>query len=454
MNKILNKFLKKRLNKRLNKKQLRNVAALAAVLVILLVLLAGRSFEVVMDGRIVGIVKSKQTIAEIINDIKRYSVERSFRYIKEPEEIRYRLVLFPGKNISSDDEIREEIEQCMGLTVRAYCIVVNGREIAYLQSRSGAEEVLDKIKAPYLKGESDRDIGFLEEVTIVEKIVSASEIKADEEVFNGIMVENSTIRKYVVEKGDTVSEIAEKFGTDTETIKKVNPDIDVDRIQIGQELLLSAPRYEINVKESAIQNFEEYIPYDIEYEDSMELYAGEKRIKIKGKEGRKSVTAEVVKINGILDQISVIDEKVLQDPQPEVVLRGTKERPRTLAYGVFHKPSRGGLTSRFGKRWGREHTGIDIGVAKGTTNVAADGGKVIFAGWKGSYGKLVIIDHENGFTTYYGHNDTITVKAGQRVARGDAIGTAGTTGNVTGPHLHFEVRKNGVPVDPLKYVNY
>ncbi len=158
-------------------------------------------------------------------------------------------------------------------------------------------------------------------------------------------------------------------------------------------------------------------------------------------------------INGILEETNIVEEQVLEEPKTEIVLRGTKERPRTVATGVFSLPNRGGISSRFGSRWGGTHTGIDIAAPRGTPNKAADGGVVIFAGWSGNYGKLVIIDHENGFTTYYAHNDTITVKKGQRVAKGDVIGTVGSTGRATGSHLHFEVRKNGVPVDPLKYLN-
>jgi murein DD-endopeptidase MepM/ murein hydrolase activator NlpD len=153
-----------------------------------------------------------------------------------------------------------------------------------------------------------------------------------------------------------------------------------------------------------------------------------------------------------LEETNIIEEEVLEAPKIEVTLKGTKERPRTVATGVLGRPSRGSVSSRFGSRWSSQHTGIDIAAPTGTPNKAADGGIVIFAGWSGNNGKLVIIDHENGFTTYYAHNNTIKVKKGQRVAKGDVIGTVGSTGRTTGPHLHFEVRKNGVPVDPLKYI--
>ena len=117
-------------------------------------------------------------------------------------------------------------------------------------------------------------------------------------------------------------------------------------------------------------------------------------------------------------------------------------------------PSRGTISSRFGQRWSSTHTGVDIAVSRGTPIKAADGGLVTFAGWNGGYGNLIIIDHENGFVTYYAHCNSISVKKGQRVARGETIGTVGSTGNATGPHLHFEVRKNGVPVNPLNYLNW
>lgn len=98
------------------------------------------------------------------------------------------------------------------------------------------------------------------------------------------------------------------------------------------------------------------------------------------------------------------------------------------------------------------HTGIDIGVPTGSSIVAASEGKVIYSDWLGSYGKAVMLDHGGGIVTLYAHNSILSVKAGQTVKRGDTIAKAGSTGNSTGPHLHFEVRKNGEYVDPLPWV--
>ncbi|HIC88758.1 MAG TPA: M23 family metallopeptidase [Anaerolineae bacterium] len=101
----------------------------------------------------------------------------------------------------------------------------------------------------------------------------------------------------------------------------------------------------------------------------------------------------------------------------------------------------------------RLHKGLDIGAPLGARVVASDSGYVRFAGWdRTGYGKLVVIDHRNGFWTYYGHLYSILVKRGDSVPKGQTIGTVGATGNVTGAHLHFEMRYHGVPRNPLGFL--
>ena len=114
-------------------------------------------------------------------------------------------------------------------------------------------------------------------------------------------------------------------------------------------------------------------------------------------------------------------------------------------------PVSGPVVSPFGMRWGRMHTGIDIGVGYGTPIHAAASGTVIFAGWMGGYGNFVIIDHGGGLATAYAHQSSIAVGGGS-VSQGQVIGYVGCTGHCFGPHLHFEVRINGSPVDPLGYL--
>lgn len=126
--------------------------------------------------------------------------------------------------------------------------------------------------------------------------------------------------------------------------------------------------------------------------------------------------------------------------------------------GVFSWPVSGPITSPFGYRvhpiFGTTifHSGIDIGVPEGTVVHAADAGTVISSGWLGGYGYAVIIDHGNGLQTVYGHNSSLLVSEGQSVSKGQPIAYSGQTGYATGPHVHFEVRVNGSPVDPMGYL--
>ena len=120
--------------------------------------------------------------------------------------------------------------------------------------------------------------------------------------------------------------------------------------------------------------------------------------------------------------------------------------------GTFAWPLSGPITSPFGMRWGTLHPGIDIGVPQGTPIHAAGSGTVVWCGWMSGYGNLVMIDHHNGLATLYGHQSRIAASCGEQVTTGQLIGYTGCTGFCTGPHLHFEVRVNGSPVDPLGYL--
>ena len=137
---------------------------------------------------------------------------------------------------------------------------------------------------------------------------------------------------------------------------------------------------------------------------------------------------------------------------------GSVNTSQTVSYGVqpigisLIRPVSGTITSRFGRRSRGTHTGLDIATSKGTPIVAAAAGTVSFAGPKGSYGNLVVVDHGNGVQTYYAHCNTINCTAGQSVVQGQQISTIGSTGNSTGPHLHLEIRVNGICQNPQNYL--
>jgi len=155
------------------------------------------------------------------------------------------------------------------------------------------------------------------------------------------------------------------------------------------------------------------------------------------------------------------DELLRQSQQLERIIQELQAKSRLKYTGgklLWPVPSSDIITSPFGMRYHpilhqyRMHTGIDIAAETGADIVAAGDGQVIFAGYYGGYGYAVIIDHGDGISTLYGHNSVLLVKEGDIVKRGQVIAKAGSTGWATGPHLHFEVRKNGVPVNPMDWL--
>jgi murein DD-endopeptidase MepM/ murein hydrolase activator NlpD len=147
--------------------------------------------------------------------------------------------------------------------------------------------------------------------------------------------------------------------------------------------------------------------------------------------------------------VAVLIRERMMAAGPDAIIRGS---------GLMIYPANGRLTSGFGWRihpilgYRRFHSGIDFGATHGSTIRAAESGRVIFAGWYGGYGRSVIIDHGGSLTTLYAHASQIYVSEGQMVSQGEAIAAVGSTGLSTGPHLHFEVRVNGEPVNPMNYL--
>lgn len=164
---------------------------------------------------------------------------------------------------------------------------------------------------------------------------------------------------------------------------------------------------------------------------------------------RRALEAAETQLMNDSQAIAGLIQQRMAARQGGIAFRGT---------GQFGFPSAGPVTSGFGWRthpilgYERFHSGVDFGAEYGSVITAADNGAVIFAGWYGGYGNAVIIDHGNGLSTLYGHASELYVSEGQAVKRGQAIAAVGSTGLSTGPHLHFEVRQNGEPVDPLAYL--
>jgi murein DD-endopeptidase MepM/ murein hydrolase activator NlpD len=157
------------------------------------------------------------------------------------------------------------------------------------------------------------------------------------------------------------------------------------------------------------------------------------------------------------DQLSRDSENIAALIQTRLAEQAQKSGVAVQSTGLMGYPTNGPITSPFGDRmhpilgYVRFHAGLDFGADYGSPIFAANSGTVILAGWYSGYGQAVIIDHGGGITTLYGHTSDLYVSEGQTVKRGETIATIGSSGFSTGPHLHFEVRANGEPVNPINY---
>ena len=205
-----------------------------------------------------------------------------------------------------------------------------------------------------------------------------------------------------------------------------------------------------------------------------EVYATEQKVAVKEAEARKAFEVVAVERNrlvvargarrALLSQVSE-DRRELEEEARDLRARsaalaatirsGSANLPSSVAVtgnGRFSWPVNGPITSPFGWRWGRMHEGIDIGVGYGVPIGSAGPGTVIVAGWVGGYGNMVVVAHGNSLSTAYGHMSRVAVSVGQSVSTGTVLGLIGCTGHCFGPHLHFEVRVNGSPRNPVAYL--
>jgi murein DD-endopeptidase MepM/ murein hydrolase activator NlpD len=164
-------------------------------------------------------------------------------------------------------------------------------------------------------------------------------------------------------------------------------------------------------------------------------------------DGQADVHAE---IEALEDRSAELAAQIRQSQQESS--SSTAPIPPPSGNGILGWPVSGTVVSGFGMRWGRMHEGIDITASMNTPVHASAAGRVINAGWLGGYGNLVVVDHGGGLSTAYAHNTSFAVSVGDTVSAGQVIAYSGSTGDSSGPHVHFEVRVNGSAVDPLGYL--
>ena len=345
----------------------------------------------------------------------------------------------------------EQVEEIQ----EGYVLSVGDADVGFALAKETLEAILDKLSSPY-QNENTKEIHFEPEVSIQYGHVSTEVTDDPEQIYATLTSNSIEAASYTVTSGDTFSEIAASLDMRQRELSELNPYVDPNVLMIGDVLNIRQAIPFLSVVTVDEITYTEPTPAPIEYVEDASLYKGDSKVLSKGMEGENWVRAEVTYQNGTETARTILESKVQKEPEKKVVATGTKERPATSSKGTYIWPVNGTVTSSPGSRslFGSKeyHAGLDIAVPYGTKVKAADGGTVSFAGWKGDYGNLVIITHDDGTQTYYAHNSTLLVSKGDSVYQGQAIAKAGSTGRSTGSHCHFEVRVNGKVQNPYNYL--
>lgn len=378
----------------------RRAVCAAAVFVPLLAvpgaLLTQSGTMVYADGRPLGLIENPDTLTAAVDAIEQSASALAGADYTLPVEIETRTLRATPSQFLTGEQLADDLVAASGELDTLAVISVNGEQAGVCRTADDAQALLDRVKAQYTTA-ADENADFLQDVRVDSVVAQTS--------------------------------LADDLGT------------------LYSDL---APR--LDVTSTRAVTYTETIPYETITRENDQLDQTYRETLQAGSEGEAVVTAEIQTVDGEEHGRTILARTVLSEATDEIIEVGT--RNVGIGTGEFDLPVYGyTFTSGFKWRWGKLHSGVDLAVAEGTPVYAADNGKVIVAEDSGNgYGNYIILDHQNGFKTLYGHNSELLVSVGDIVAKGDKIALSGNTGNSTGPHLHFEVHVHDEKVDPQQYL--
>lgn len=415
------------------------------------------SYAVTVDGEKVGVVADQAVVADAIQTVEQEGSSLLGYDYQVKGDVNYQFALTLKSDLTAEEEIQDYFYEQLNTVsdhLRKCQVVVDGRPVGVVKDEDALRDMLDEMKNQYVN-ENTTSSEFVESLNI-DYVYTADNVLTTEEMEQALEANSTGETTYSVQKGDTFNAIAYANDMSVSELKALNPDFDINRLMIGDVLNVKELTPTLSVKTTDHVVYTESIACPVETKEDSSMYKGTSKIITQGVEGEAQIEANITYVNGVEQEREILSNTTLREPTTTVKAVGTKEKPKTASKGTYQWPIRGRINSYFGGRkiFGSYsyHSGIDISASHGAAIKAADGGTVTFAGWKGSYGKLVIITHDNGTQTYYGHNSELLVSAGQKVYQGQTIAKAGSTGRSTGTHCHFEIRVHGSAVNPLNYL--
>jgi len=433
-------------------------------------------YHVYIGDSYIGAVSNEEDVTKIIETkeqetqaiYKDYTLDGSANVTLIPEQVfSYEL---------DDATTLSKLNEEMVVEAESYALQIDEKPVIYLKDQAAFDETIRLLKLQYvteaelkqfesnaslktlpaLKENETRikDIKITEAISGEETKIDPKQILTPAKAVEFLKTGSLEKEVYAVQSGDALSTIASSHNLSTAELIKLNPGLSEDSLlRIGQELNITVEKPLVNVEIAKEKNTLEEIPFEKIVKEDASKFKGETVVEQEGSNGKKEVSYVISQQNGAVTSKTVTNEKVLTEPVDSVTIVGTKVIS-SRGTGNFAWPTVGGyISSKQGERWGSYHRGIDIARPSNYNIKASDNGVVTKAGWEGTYGKRIVISHNNGYETVYAHLSDIKVSVGQVVPQGSVIGIMGSTGHSTGTHLHFEVHKNGALENPLSYLD-
>lgn len=422
----------------------------------------GRNFSLVLSnqGKTIGTIQNEKVYeeaTEMVNQRMVHDTSQEETGIKFMPSFRLTSDHFNTKTPGSVCDLL--IQQSNGIIEEASGLYVDGELKGSVKSSADLRYMLQNRLSEAKGNDKDASAHFVKNVEIVSGLYPTTSIITTDAMrrwVNGTLTTGTT---YTVKAGDTAASIAAANKIALSELKKINGNL-VNSIKPGDliRLQVAVPNLEVELIKTV--TYEVKIPLSTVTQNDDSKYSDYSKVLVPGSDGKQRCVDVVHIVNGLETKRENVSKTLLVKPVNKVILTGTKKRPvneKGVPSGKFMwpVPALQTITSPFGMRWGAFHKGIDISgsSAYGSTIVAADGGIVSLAGWNDGYGRCVIIDHQNGKRTLYGHCSALFVSDGEAVSKGQPIARVGSSGDSTGSHLHFEVIVGGSNVNPLRYVS-
>lgn len=410
-----------------------------------------------IDGTQVGPVRSHKMVAQTAQQ-----VEGQVSYLLGKEyhlnvQMDYQLTIAAKDDLLSYSRLSDELYGTVPDIKEAYVLTVDGVNVGAAETQQVLNQVLSDMQNQFTT-EKTKEVFFANDARITRKYIPTEEAFSEVTQLKQGMTQNIKAETtYEVKPGDTISSVASAYDMTKQELLSLNPDLTGKAsLTAGQIIKVqkTVPRLSVCTVERTSYTRSLKSPVREVKDDTM--YEGETKILSQGLEGTEQVQANVTYFNGEALYEDILAQKTVTEPTETVMAVGTMERPLYYSTGALQWPCSGRITSPFGYRYifgsSSFHSGLDIANSYGTSIRAADSGVVTYVGYKGSYGNLIIVDHGNGWETYYSHCAQTLVSEGDGVVKGREIATMGSTGRATGNHCHFEFHVDGVAVNPQQYL--